>query len=372
MKKNFSLPSLEEHIRVIDFEESASHVLPPAVWNYLQTGAGAGSAAAENRKVWDKFHLVPRVLTGVSNPETQLCILGREWPHPIALAPVAAHGAFSEGAEIESATGANNAKSTLIVSTHGSLSIKEFGSNQHEPWWFQLYIHRDRSVTTRLIMEAHQYGAEAIVLTVDTPVAGYRDQDRKSFVGSAQRLTPGQPDSIYPNLFDLIRFDDQLPRHRKVLDPVLDPEVTWEDIDWLLSISKLPIIVKGVLHPLDAARLSKSGVSGLVVSNHGGRNLDGGINALRQLQTIRGEIGKDFLILYDGGITRGSEICKAITLGADAVLIGRPYIWGLSTFGSAGVQRVVEILQTELETTMILCGAKDLKSLAEQTPTSDL
>jgi 4-hydroxymandelate oxidase len=372
MEKDFVVPAFDEHIRVIDFEESASHVLSPAIWNYLQTGAGAGSATSENRKIWDKYHLVPRILAGVSKPETQVHILGREWVHPIALAPIAAHGVFHKGAENESAAGSNAAKSTLIVSTHGSLGVKEFGSNQKEPWWFQLYIHRDRSVTTRLIREAHQYGAEAIVLTIDTPVAGYRDQDRKSFVGSPKRLTPGQPDSIYPNLFDLERFDDQLPRHRKVLDPVLDPKITWEDIDWLLSISKLPIIVKGVLHPLDAVRLSKYGISGLVVSNHGGRNLDGGTNALRQLQAIRGALGKEFLILYDGGITRGSEICKAITLGADAVLIGRPYIWGLSTFGSAGVQRVIEILQTELETTMILCGAQDLKFLAGQTLTSDL
>jgi len=366
------IPGLDSHIRLIDFEQSAAQVLSAATWNYLQTGAGLGTAAIENRNIWNKFHLVPRVLSGVSHPNTKVCILGREWIHPVALAPVAAHGVFREGAELVTAQGAHDANATLIVSSHGSVSLREFGINQTEPWWFQLYIHRDRKVTARLVQEAVDYGAEAIVLTVDTPVAGYRDQDRKSFVGSGQRLTPGQPDSSYPNLFDLARFSDGLPRHRQVLDPVLDPELTWEDIDWLISISKLPIIVKGVLHPLDALQLSNSGVSGLVVSNHGGRNLDGGINSLRQLQAIRIAVGKEFLVLYDGGITRGSEICKAIALGADAVLIGRSYIWGLSTFGAAGVQRVLEILQTELETTMILCGAKDLKSLGTQTVISDL
>ena len=167
-EKDFSIPTLEEHIRVVGFGESASQVLPPAVWNYLQTGA------------------------------------------------------------------------------------------------------------------------EVIALAADKQVAGNRDQDRKSIIGSPQRLTPGQPNSIYPNLFDLNRFKNQLPRHRKVLDPALDPELTWEDADWLLSIFKLPITLNSVLHPLDVVRLSKFGFPGLVVSNQGGHNLDGGISALRQLPTIRG------------------------------------------------------------------------------------
>jgi len=364
--------NLEDHIRLIDFEESAARVLPTSAWDYLQTGAGAGSVTVENRNIWDRVHLVPRVLSGVSEPDTCVRILGRTWQHPIALAPIAAHGVFRDGAEIETAKGANAADSTLTLSTHGSVGIKEFGLAQQKPWWFQLYIHRDRNVTSRLVKEAHEFGAEAIVLTVDTPVAGYRDQDRKSFAGSPQRLTPGQPDSVYPNLFDLHRFEDQLPRHRKVLDPVLDPGVTWKDIEWLNSISSLPIIAKGVLHPLDALRLANSGVSGIVVSNHGGRNLDGGVNSLRQLQGIRNELGSDFLILYDGGITRGSHICKAISLGANAIFIGRPFIWGLSVFGASGVQRVVEILQTELETTMILCGARNLGTLIDQPVSFDL
>lgn len=372
MVKQDDIPDLDNHVRVADFEESASKVLPIASWNYLQTGAGDGATSQTNREIWSRVQLIPRVLRGITNPDTTTVILGRTWQHPIALAPVAAHGAFHSNAELETGAGAINSGTTLIVSTHGSLSLKDFSDNHKGPWWFQLYIHRDREVTKRLVEEAHLFGAEAIVLTVDTPVAGYRDQDRKTFVGSTKRLTPGQPDSSYPNLSDLERFDDGLPRHRKVLDPVLDPSVTWEDLNWLISVSKLPIIVKGILHPHDAKKLKDAGAAGLIVSNHGGRNLDGGVNALTQLSKIRDEIGISFPILYDGGITRGSHICKALALGANAILIGRPYIWGLGTFGALGVQRVVETLLTELETTMILCGAKDLASITTEMITSDL
>ena len=354
------IDDLEQHVRLIDFEYSASKLLAASSWDYLQTGAGAGSSAQRNRDLWEGIKLIPHVLRGVSNPSTQVKILGRTWSHPICLAPVASHGAFHPGAEIESQLGAASANATLIVSTHGSLSIKEFSIGIEQPWWFQLYIHRDRAMSEKLILEAQTCGAEAIILTIDTPVAGYRDQDRKSFVGTSQRLTPGQPDSSYPNLVGLKGFEDNLPRHRKVLDPVLDPEVTWKDIEWVLSVSKIPVIVKGVLRPEDATRLLSLGVSGLVVSNHGGRNLDGGISALVQLPFIRRAVGENALLLVDGGITRGSDIVKALSLGANAIMIGRPYIWGLSCFGAAGVQRVIEILQSELETTMILCGMSSI------------
>ncbi len=354
---------LESHTRLIDFKVSSDQVLELPARNYLSTGSGDGSSTIANLDSWKSFSIVPRVLSGIANPDLSQSIFGRKWSIPIALAPIASHRIFHESAEFGSMESAATADATFIMSAHSSISLASFPGSFDNPWWFQLYVHRNCDFTENLVMQAENSGAEAIVLTVDTPVAGYRDQDRKTFIGSSPRLTPGQPDSVYPNLLGLNRFEDQRPVHRKILDPVLDPSLDWHDLEWLIALTRLPVIIKGVLHQEDAKRAADVGVAGIVVSNHGGRNLDGVVTPARQLPTIRKALGDSYPLFVDGGILRGADIAKAVALGADAVLIGRPYIWGLSAFGSLGAQRVIEILTTELETTMILSGCSNLNQL---------
>lgn len=357
---------MDELITLLDFEKECFANIDEASWNYLATGAGDGRSVIANTNFLNEIQILPRVLKGHSHPDLSLDILGRKWEHPIGLAPVAAHGAYNIYGELETQEGAENSGTTLMLSTHSTYPIQKFAESTNYPWWFQLYIHRDRKITSELIDRAFELKAEAIVLTVDTPIAGYRDLDRKTFLGSSARLTPGQPDSSYPNLMDLVRYEDGRPKHMKVLDPVLDPSLTWKDLEWLISKSNLPVIVKGILHSEDAFKVKEMGASGLIVSNHGGRNLDGVVPAVRQISEIRDKVGSNYLIFADGGIRRGSDIFKAIGCGANAVLIGRPYIWGLSLFGSQGVQRIVEILRTELETTMILAGTSSLEKITKK------
>lgn len=355
--------NIDEMVNVWDFEALAKQQLPRHAIAYLSTGAGNGNVVEANEQFWRKLQILPRVLAGSEVVDTSFDIFGSSLSHPIFLAPVASHSAFHKNGENETVKGALRSGAPLIYSTHSSVSLQEIQTQPELNWWFQIYLHRNREIAYSLAELAIQKGARALVLTVDTPVAGYRDLDRREFPQSGPRLTPGQPDSAYPNLQGLERFEDSLPRHRKVIDPVLDPKVDWSDVEKLLKRFGCPIILKGILHPGDAIKAFEFGVDAVIVSNHGGRNLDGSVVAAEMLPIIREAVGPHRKLLVDGGIRRGSDIFKAIALGANSVLVGRPYIWGLSTFGHEGVSRVVEILRTELEATMLLSGTKSLASI---------
>lgn len=357
------LDDIEKLINLKDFELLCRDLLTSSALAYLETGAGDGSTVLANELYWQSLKLIPRVLKGIESVDTSTDLLGMKLNHPILLAPVASHSTFHESGELESMKGARESETTFIFSSHSSLSLRDIPIPPESNWWFQIYLHRDRDVSYELADLAISKGAKALVLTVDTPIAGYRDLDRRTFPESGPRLTPGQPESAYPNLSKLKRFEDNLPRHRKVLDPVLDPNVSWRDVEILLAKYKLPVILKGILHPLDARKAFEIGVSAIVASNHGGRNLDGAISAAESIRNIRRVVGESPIVLLDGGIRRGSDVLKAIALGANSVLIGRPYIWGLSIFGASGVSRIVEMLRTELEISMILCGVSKLEEV---------
>lgn len=352
-------------INVADFEQHSRNTLSNSAFAYLETGAGDGYTARRNTYYWNSFNLTPRILEGIDSVDTTTKILGKSFKHPIFLAPVASHTTFHPEGEQASIKGALESNSVFTYSTHASISLQEIPIPTELNWWFQIYLHRQRAISESLIELALSKGAGALVLTVDTPVAGYRDLDRRTYPDSGLRLTPGQPESTYPNLAELVRFEDGLPRHRKVFDPVLDPKVSWKDVEELISKFDAPIILKGILSPDDAKRAFECGAKAIVVSNHGGRNLDGAITAAEAIYEIRSNIGSEKEILVDGGIRRGSDVFRALALGANAIMIGRPYIWGLSTFGSKGVARVVDILLTELEITMLLCGARTLSNISK-------
>lgn len=357
---------IDKFINLFDFEKFASEMLSEAALSYLNTGAGDGSVVVANQEFWKSIEIYPRVLASRENIDTSVVVLKNKLPHPIILAPVASHAAFNPNGEAETISGALKSLSTLIFSTHSSLSLNSLEFPNELDWWFQLYLHRNRQVSRNLANVAITKGASALVVTVDTPIAGYRDLDRRVFPEQGPRLTPGQPDSSYPNLVGLERFEDGKPRHRKVVDPVLDPNLSWSEVNLLIKEFDVPVILKGIVHPDDAIRAFESGAAGIVVSNHGGRNLDGAVVAAKTLSRIRKAVGPNALIIVDGGIRRGSDVFKALALGANSVLIGRPYIWGLSAFGALGVERVVEILRTELETTMLLSGTQSISSIGSQ------
>jgi 4-hydroxymandelate oxidase len=230
----------------------------------------------------------------------------------------------------------------IVISSSASLPVEEVMQAANGPAWFQLYVQRDRDFTRELVQRAEAAGCRALCVTVDSPNHGVRNREYR-----AKGELPERP---LPNL----RGKDYL-----------DPSVTWKDIDWLRSFAKTPVLLKGVLDPHDAAKAVAAGVDGIVVSNHGGRNLDTALATIEALPAIVECVARRIPVLLDGGIRRGTDVLKALALGADAVLIGRPYLWGLAVDGSTGVAQVVEILRKELEIAMALCGRPTIANLRD-------
>jgi 4-hydroxymandelate oxidase len=272
----------------------------------------------------------------------EISLFDLDLPFPLLLAPTAYHRVLHPEGELETARGAAKHGIPFVVSTSSTMAIDQISAVSSAPLWFQLYVQTDREFTRDIVARAEEAGCHALCVTVDTPTLGVRiRQLRAGF-----RLPP---ELETPHVYDLAVRDSIMgPRKRKV--------VTWEDIDWLLSISKRPVLLKGILTPEDANEAVRRGVHGIIVSNHGARNLDtvpATIDALpKVVEVVAGRVP----VLVDGGIRRGTDVFKCLAYGAAAVLIGRPYLYGLAVAGAEGVARVVEILRSELELAMILCG----------------
>jgi len=345
-------------VNVHELELLAEQVVDPAAWAYVAGGSGDEHTLAWNPQGWATIRLAPRCLVDVSTLDLSVELLGRTHPHPLVLAPTAAHRLLDDEGEPATRRGAASGQALYIQSTLSTTSVEDVGSAAPDvPWWFQLYIQHDRAFTLDLVARAWDAGAEAIVLTVDTPVLGARDRDRRSDwslpagleYANLVGLGPGRP--------------DPLPPHRRLYNQALDAALSWDDLDWLIAHAGLPVLIKGVLRPDDAVRAVELGVAGVIVSNHGARNLDTVPPTAEALPRVVEAVGGRVPVLVDGGIRRGTDIAKALCLGASAVCIGRPYLWGLAVGGGAGVQHVVEMLRTELELAMALLGAPELGAL---------
>ena len=335
-------------INVLEFEPLARQRLSRPVWDYVSQGAGDEITLRRNREAFDALRLRPRVLIDVSALDTRLELFGQKLDFPIVLAPVAAQGRMHNGAEPESARGASAAGATFMISTFSTARLEDIARAARGRAWFQLYVHRDRGVTRDLVQRAEAAGCTALFITVDTPVNPMRDREKRlgvqrPYAGSS---SGGRVSPIYSD--------------------ALEPRLTWESVAWIRSFAKTPVLLKGILSPDDARRAASEGLTGVVVSNHGGRNLDTTPPTIDALPPIVEAAEGRLTILLDGGIRRGTDIVKAIALGARAVLIGRPYVWGLAVDGAAGVQRVVDILRDELEAAMALCGAPSLDRINRQ------
>ena len=337
-------------VSLSDFEASAHQHMEHMAWEYVNSGAADEITLRWNREAFEKIRLNPRVLQDVKKIDTRIKLLGQELDFPILLAPTALHRLAHPDGELATARGAGDAGATMVLSTMSSTAVEQVTTTATKPVWFQLYIQPDRGFTHDLVQRAEAARCRALCITVDTPVEGARNrQARAQF-----HLPPGVG---MPNLLGVIDPKKKEPLTEKnVFTALLTSGLTWKDIEWVQSFAKVPILLKGILNADDAAIAAKSGVAGILVSNHGARNLDTVPATIDALPRITDKVGGQITILMDGGVRRGTDVLKALALGANAVLIGRPYVYGLAVAGAQGVTQVVNILRRELEMAMALTG----------------
>ncbi|MFN7947354.1 MAG: alpha-hydroxy acid oxidase [Blastocatellia bacterium] len=349
--------SVAATVNLFDFEPLARSRLSAMAWEYISGGAGDEVTLRWNRESYDRLRLRPRILTDVSKLDTRVTLFGRELQFPILLAPTAYHRMIHPEGELATVKGAGAAGAVMTVSTMATTGVEEIAAAAKQPLWFQLYVQPDRAFTRDLVQRAEAAGCQALVVTVDTPVVGLRNREmRIRFT-----LPPGMD---RPNLKGLkTSSTSHLPPENEIYSAVLDPKLTWQDIDWLRSFSRVPVLLKGVLNPDDADRAVQAGVAGIIVSNHGSRNLDTLPATIDVLPEVVAKVNRRVPVLVDGGIRRGTDVLKALALGANAVLIGRPYLFGLAAGGADGVARVVGILKREFEMAMALTGRTSIASI---------
>jgi 4-hydroxymandelate oxidase len=332
-----------------DFEAQAVTTLEPAAFDYYAGGSGDELTLAANAAAWRELALWPRVLVDVRERSLATTLLGCPHPHPLVIAPTAFHELATAEAELAAARAAAATETVFCLSSMATTSPADVAAGVPDcRRWFQLYVFRDRGLTRELVRGAVDAGFEALLLTVDVPVLGVRERDRRSgFTAPAttalrgsggERLTTAQ------------------------IAALLDPGLTWRDVEQLAEHG-LPVVVKGVLRPDDARRAAAHGAAAVVVSNHGGRQLDTAVSTAAALPLVADAVGDELDVLVDGGIRRGTDVVKALALGADAVMIGRPLLWGLAADGERGARRVIELLLGELDGALALVGAAGLEQL---------
>ncbi len=346
---------------VVTLEDHARHaqtVLDANAWAYFSGGAGDEITVRANRSAWDSLQLLPRVLQPLAGGHTRVELLGRTLAHPILLAPVAYQRMAHPDGELASAYAAAALGAGMVLSTQSSVAMETIATCAgtdcaNGPFYFQLYLQHDRGFTRELVQRAEHAGFEALVLTVDAPTNGARDRERRA----GFRLPPG---ISAVNLAGLPPAPALQPGQSALFDGLLKHAPTWDDIAWLQTQTRLPILLKGVLHPDDARQAARLGAAGVIVSNHGGRTLDTTPATAHMLPRIVEAVDGQIPVLVDGGIRRGTDVLKAIALGASAVLVGRPYVYGLANAGAVGVAHVLRLLRDELEIAMALCGCATL------------
>lgn len=342
---------------VEDYEKSAAKVIDHIAWSYLVGGSGDELTLDWNKQAFQRIQLQGRVLSSFEGANTKLTLLGNTLPFPILLAPVAWHKLFHTEGELATVQAASAIGAGMVVSTMASTLLEEVAEHATKPLWFQLYIQADRMFTAELVKRAELAGYKALVLTVDAPISGVRNREQRVNFRLPQGVSSVNLEGMQvvnntANLLESPLFSGQLAN-----------VPTWQDIEWLQSITSLPILVKGITSVEDAEQAIQLGVNGLIISNHGGRVLDTLPAAIDLLPRIAEHVAGRVPILMDGGIRRGTDILKAIALGANAVLIGRPYIYALAIAGAVGVVHLLNILRAELEAAMVLTGCRTLADI---------
>ncbi len=340
-----------ELVNLADFEDYARHRLPHMAYEYIAGGAGDEITMRWNREAFDAIKLNPRVLVDVQPVDTRVTLFGDEYNFPLLLAPTAFHRLAHREGEVETARGANAARVPFVVSSLSTRRLADIRKATTQPLWFQLFVLQKerREFVREVLAEAKENGCHAVVLTVDAPVTGARNRSERARF----RL---------PDAWETPYYPDRTGRKQSGGLPI-SGALTWRDVEWLRANTDLPVLLKGILNPADAKQAVTSGVNGIIVSNHGGRELDTVPASITMLPKIVDAVENKLPVLMDSGIRRGTDILKALAFGAKAVLIGRPYLYGLACGGANGISRVIEILRREFEMAMVLVGRKSIRQL---------
>lgn len=326
-----------------EIEVAGAAALAPGPRAYYAGGAGDEVSMRDNRAAFERWRIIPRMFVPNTPRDASVEVLGRSWPQPFAIAPMALQRNGHPDGEVAVARAAAARGLTYCLSTCASAGFDEIAATG-APRWFQLYLLSSRARSQALIAEAEATGHEALVLTIDTPVTGLRERDIRDGYGLPQGVE-----------YCLIRREGSQ-RGTSVLDDAIQPTYSWDDLAWVLSVTRMPVLVKGILHPEDARRAIAMGAAGIVVSNHGGRQLDMAISGLDALPGIVAAVGDRGVVLMDGGIRRGTDVLIALALGARAVLLGRPVLFALPLGGEPAVGHALDLLTKEIDRGLVLSG----------------
>lgn len=340
-------------VNLFEYEELARQNLPRMAYDYYAAGSDDEISLRENRAAWERIPLYFRVLRDISSRSLETAVLGHKIAMPILAAPTAFHKLAHPDGELASVRAVGRHGSILILSTLSTCSLEEVTAAATGPVFFQLYVYRDRGATRALVQRAEAAGCQALVLTVDAQLWGRRERD----VRNRFRLPPGlQVKNLLGSEAEVLPENSQGSGLAAYVTSLFDPALSWKDIEWLASISKLPVILKGIVHPDDGRIAAEAGAAAIVVSNHGGRQVDTSPATIEALPRVVDAVQGKIEVLVDGGIRRGTDIIKALARGARAVAVGRPILWGLAADGEEGVHHSLELLRKELDLNMGLCG----------------
>jgi 4-hydroxymandelate oxidase len=347
-------------LNLLALEALAESKLSREAFDYYASGADDEVSLRDNRAAFERRKVHYRVLVDVAARSMATRVLGVDVSMPVLIAPTAFHRMAHPDGELATARAARAAGTAMILSSLSNTDVEDVATAHPGATFFQLYVYRDRAATEALVRRAEAAGCKALVLTVDAPLLGRRERDvRNGFALPPELKVRNLVPAGYGDLEKLAGESGLAAYFASLIDPAL----AWKDIAWLRSLTRLPLVIKGIVRVDDAIRARDAGVAGLVVSNHGGRQLDGSPATLDVVGPIAEAVGRDLEVLMDGGVRRGTDVLKALALGAKAVLVGRPVLWGLAHDGEAGVSFVLDTLRRELDLAMALAGCPDLAAV---------
>ncbi|MEY3479569.1 MAG: hypothetical protein RIQ71_344 [Verrucomicrobiota bacterium] len=347
-------------VNLAEFEQAARERLAREAYEYYAGGANDEVTLRRNRTAYEEIALHYPVLRDVSARDTSTTVLGEKISFPVMVAPTAFHRMACADGECAAARAAGRAGTVMVVSTLSTTTIEDVAAAAAGPLWFQLYIYKDRGATADLIRRAEAAGCRALVLTVDAQVWGRREADVRNNFKLPDGLTVANLAEHAKEMFPAGIPGSGLAAY---IAQMLDPSLSWKDLAWLRAQTKLPILLKGIVREDDARLALEHGAAGVIVSNHGGRQLDTSPATVEVLPRIVDAVSGKIPVLVDGGIRRGTDVVKALALGAQAAMIGRPVLWGLATDGEEGALRVLEMIKAEFDLAMALCGARNITGL---------
>ncbi|MEO7084647.1 MAG: alpha-hydroxy acid oxidase [Gemmatimonadaceae bacterium] len=350
-----------EILNLQSLEPLARDRLDPMLYDYIAGGAGDEWTLVENVAAWSRVQIMPRMLRGVAHRSLETTVLGTPVSFPVLVPPMGFHGLCHLDAEAATAAATAAEGTIFCASTVSNVSMEAIAAASGGPRWFQLYVYKDRGITRSLVERAAAAGFSALCLTVDTPIAGNRERDKRNSLRMPAHLQLGN----FPQ--------DHTDQHHQgtgkgsslaqYIHSQWDSSLTWKDVEWLQSIAPMPIVVKGVLAPADATLAVEHGAKAVMVSNHGGRQLDSVPAPITVLPWVVDAVGEKAEVYLDGGVRRGIDVLKALAFGARAVLVGRPVLWGLTLDGADGVRAVLQHLKSELDAAMALSGCAKISDI---------